>query len=410
MEKTLHKWIRLLTIAVLDILLITASGGIALLARFDFSFRQLPDQYMDIWLEFLPAQILIMLGIFLLRKMYYYVWRSVSAYDALNMIASVLLAFGVSAAVGLAAGYRLPRSVYFISVICQIITLVGMRCSCRFYEVLRGALRQGGPREERIMLIGGGEAGRVLIRELRSSPRVTAKICCVVDDDPEKAGRYLGGVRIIGGREKIPDAVRKLNITQIIFAIPTATAKEKREILDICKMTGCRLRVLPGLYQLVNGEVSLQAVKDVQVEDLLGREMIHFDRSRIHGFLHGKTVLVTGGGGSIGSELCRQVAAFGPRQLIILDIYENNAYDIQQELRQIYGDRLDLRVEIASVRDQERMDEIFLTYRPQLVFHAAAHKHVPLMENCPQRPSRTIFSVHTMWCRRRNWPVWRSSS
>lgn len=395
MERTLHKWIRPLIIAVLDILLITASGGVALLARFDFSFRQLPDQYLETWLKFLPAQILIMLGIFLLRKMYYYVWRSVSAYDALNMIASVLLAFGISAAVGLAAGYRLPRSVYFISVICQIITLVGMRCSCRFYEVLRDALRQGGPREERIMLIGGGEAGRVLIRELRSSPRVTAKVCCVVDDDPEKAGRYLGGVRIIGGREKIPDAVRKLNITQIIFAIPTATAREKREILDICKMTGCRLRVLPGIYQLVNGEVSLQAVKDVQVEDLLGREMIRFDRSRIHGFLHGKTILVTGGGGSIGSELCRQAAAFGPRQLIILDIYENNAYDIQQELRQIYGDRLDLRVEIASVRDRKRMDEIFLTYRPQLVFHAAAHKHVPLMENCPQEAIKNnIFGTY----------------
>lgn len=399
MERTIHKWIRLLTIVVLDILFITASGGIALLARFDFSFAQLPDQFIDVWLRWLPAQIMITLGIFLLRKMYHYMWRSVSAYDALGMIASVLMAYGVSAAAGLLAGCRLPRSVYFIALICQLITLVGLRCSCRFYDVLRIALRRGGFREERIMLIGAGEAGRVLLRELRSSPRVEGTVCCIIDDDVEKRGRYLNGVRIIGGREKIPGAVRKLDITQIIFAIPTATAKEKREILDICKMTGCRLRVLPGLYQLVNGEVSLQAVKDVQVEDLLGREMVRFDKSRMYDFLHGKTVLVTGGGGSIGSELCRQVAAFFPRQLIILDIYENNAYDIQQELRRAYGDRLDLRVEIASVRDRERMEELFLRYRPQLVFHAAAHKHVPLMEDCPREAIKNnIFGTYHVVC------------
>ena len=397
MERSLHRWMRFLTVLLMDALLITASGGAALLARFDFSFRQLPPEYLEEWLRFLPAQILITLGVFLLRRMYHYMWNSVSAPDALNMIFSVLLAYAVSTAVGLAVGCRLPRSTYFIGLICQIITLVGFRCGWRFYDALRCSLDHSGPRTERIMLIGAGEAGRVLLHELRSSPRITAKVCCLIDDDPEKKGRYLSGVRVLGGREKIVAAARKLNVTQIIFAIPTATPRQKREILDICKMTGCRLRVLPGIYQLVNGEVSLQSVKDVQVEDLLGREMIRFDESRMFTFLQGKTVLVTGGGGSIGSELCRQVAAFAPRRLIIVDIYENNAYDIQQELLRRHGDKLDLQVEIASVRDRERMEELFCFYRPQLVFHAAAHKHVPLMEDCPgEAVKNNIFGTYNV--------------
>ena len=245
------------------------------------------------------------------------------------------------------------------------------------------------------MLIGAGESGRMLSRELRSSPQVKGRLCCVIDDNPQLHGKYLDGVRIVGGRDQIEDAAKRYDITQILFAIPTIQPEEKTAILNICKMTGCRLRVLPGLYQLLNGEVSLSAVKDVQVEDLLGRSPVQLNKAVVSDFLEDKVVMVTGGGGSIGSELCRQIATCHPRRLIILDIYENNAYDIQQELKRQYGTRLDLRVEICSIRDKKRVYQIFEQYRPDVVFHAAAHKHVPLMEDCPDEAIKNnIFGTY----------------
>ena len=233
------------------------------------------------------------------------------------------------------------------------------------------------------MLIGAGEAGRMLAREYLTGQKVSAKLCCVIDDNAEKWGKYLEGIPIVGGRDKIADAARNYRVTQIIFAIPTASAKAKKAILELCRDTGCRVRTVPGIYQLVNGDATITSVKDVQVEDLLGREPVKLNMEMMDHFLGGRTVLVTGGGGSIGSELCRQIAKHHPKTLIIVDIYENNAYDIQQELYRAYGSALDLRVEIASVRDKERIYGIFEALRPDIVFHAAAHKHVPLMEACP---------------------------
>lgn len=245
------------------------------------------------------------------------------------------------------------------------------------------------------MLIGAGESGRMLSRELRTSAQVQGRLCCVIDDNPQLHGKYLDGVRIVGGRDQIENAAKRYNITQILFAIPTIQQEEKAAILNICKMTGCRLRVLPGLYQLLNGEVSLSAVKDVQVEDLLGRSPVQLNKAVVSDFLEDKVVMVTGGGGSIGSELCRQIATCHPRRLIILDIYENNAYDIQQELKRQYGTRLDLRVEICSIRDKKRVYQIFEQYHPDVVFHAAAHKHVPLMEDCPDEAIKNnIFGTY----------------
>ncbi len=374
--------VRMLLIIMLDCLMITLAGGIGLLVRFDFSFDAVPGEFVQQWWSLLPLQLLLTVLIFFLRKMYHYVWHSVNIHDVMDMILSVLLAFGVTEAAKWILHMRLPISVVFISLMCQLFALVGMRCGIRFLVAFRQALNRTAGKE-RIMLVGAGEAGKMLLQELHTRHQNEGKVCCVIDDNPIKKGKYLDGVKIVGGREDIPGAVKREGITQIIFAIPTATSEQKKAILDICQSTGCRVRVLPGIYQLVNGAVSLSAVKDIQVEDLLGRAPVKLESPQVDALLGGKTVLVTGGGGSIGGELCRQIVRHKPRRLVILDIYENNAYDIQQELRLSCPRGVDLCVEIASIRDKERIDEIFASYRPAVVFHAAAHKHVPLMESCP---------------------------
>ncbi len=232
------------------------------------------------------------------------------------------------------------------------------------------------------MLIGAGAAGRLILRDIRSAQETNDKVVCIIDDNPNKWNRYIDGVPIVGGRDDILKNVEKYHVSKIYLAIPSASAENKRDILNICNETGCELRQLPGMYQLVLGEVSVSAMKEVSVEDLLGREPIRADLQEVYAFVNGKTVLVTGGGGSIGSELCRQIAGHAPKQLIIFDVYENNAYDIQLELREKYP-HLNLEVLIGSVRDSRRMFQIFDEYRPQIVYHAAAHKHVPLMEDSP---------------------------
>ena len=232
------------------------------------------------------------------------------------------------------------------------------------------------------MLIGAGAAGRLILRDIRSAQETNDKVVCIIDDNPNKWNRYIDGVPIVGGRDDILKNVEKYHVSKIYLAIPSASAENKRDILNICNETGCELRQLPGMYQLVLGEVSVSAMKEVSVEDLLGREPIRADLQEVYAFVNGKTVLVTGGGGSIGSELCRQIAGHAPKQLIIFDVYENNAYDIQLELREKYP-HLNLEVLLGSVRDSRRMFQIFDEYRPQIVYHAAAHKHVPLMEDSP---------------------------
>ena len=384
MKQKLLSVARMFIIALIDAISIAFSGALALMVRFDFSFRSIPAEYWQAWQRFLPLQIFATITLFMLLRMYRFVWRSVSATDVSHMVLSVLFAYTVTASSSYYMGCRLPRSVVFMTLVFELILLVGIRCFLRFWHALQILLHQSGDgASERVMLIGAGEAGRMLARELLTSPRVSAKVCCVIDDNEAKWGKYLESIPIVGGRDVIPSAVRREGITQIIFAIPTASEQERREILNICNATGVRTRTLPGIYQFVNGEATLSNVKDVEVEDLLGRAAVHLNMDRLDSFLGGKTVLVTGGGGSIGSELCRQIAKYKPKLLIVLDIYENNAYDLQQELRRLYGNKLNLRVEIASVRDKERIYDIFQSLHPDIVFHAAAHKHVPLMESCP---------------------------
>ena len=245
-------------------------------------------------------------------------------------------------------------------------------------------------------MIGAGEAGRQLIREINSNPRLGSRVVCIIDDNPSKRRRYLDGVEIAGGRQEIPDAVKKYQVNKIIFAIPTCDGQDRKEILDICSKTGCRVQAVPGMFQLVNGEVSVSKLRDVELQDLLGRDPIQVNLEEICRYISGKVVMVTGGGGSIGSELCRQIAKSNPEQLIIFDIYENNAYDIQMELCRTHPE-LNLEVLIGSVRDMGRLDDVMAKYRPELVFHAAAHKHVPLMEDSPNEAIKNnVFGTYKM--------------
>ncbi len=385
-----------LLIMLIDVLGVVVAGGLALLVRFDFSYDAIEQRYLDAWYRFLPLQIVLTLLIFMFMRMYRFVWRSVGAYDVERMVFAVVLAYAAFFAVSYGLGNRQPRSVWLLTFIFCLIYFVGVRCLLRFWGVLQTALRQAhNDGTERIMLVGAGEAGSMLARELLTSPRISAKLCCVIDDNKTKWGKFIESVPIIGGREMIPTAVQREGITQIIFAIPTASEATRREILNICNSTGVRVRTLPGIYQFVNGDATLANVKDVQVEDLLGRNPVTLHTDMLGGFLRGKTVLVTGGGGSIGSELCRQIACYEPKCLIVLDIYENNAYDIQQELERVHGGKFKLCVEIASIRDKARIYNIFEAYRPDVVFHAAAHKHVPLMELCPSEAIKNnIFGTY----------------
>lgn len=386
---------KILMIMLVDTLIMVSSYALALLIRFDFQWSQIPMTYVRSWAPCLIVQLIVTAIVFFWRRMYHYIWRTVNAHDVIRMCVSVVLAFALSNLCCVFLSLPLPASVWVMVFVFQLCGLVGERCALRLWSVVQYSYGRGNKGEERIMLIGAGESGRMLSRELRSSPQVKGRLCCVIDDNPQLHGKYLDGVRIVGGRDQIENAAKRYNITQILFAIPTIQQEEKAAILNICKMTGCRLRVLPGLYQLLNGEVSLSAVKDVQVEDLLGRTPVQLNKAVVSDFLEDKVVMVTGGGGSIGSELCRQIATCHPRRLIILDIYENNAYDIQQELKRQYGTRLDLRVEICSIRDKKRVYQIFEQYHPDVVFHAAAHKHVPLMEDCPDEAIKNnIFGTY----------------
>ena len=385
--------LRIAAIVVLDLLLLFAIDYISLLVRFEFSLADVKKEYIQICHRYFPIRAILTVIIFAFTRMYSYVWRTLSIRDVTQMFLSVVAAYLVNYIIFSILGLRLPRSVAFLQLILQLFLLVGMRCSMRFWCVVRNEI--GVNRKERIMLIGAGAAGRVLTREIAASHKIDGRVVCAIDDNESKWGKYMDGVKIVGGRDQIIPVAKKEHITQIIFAIPAASPTVKKEILDICKETGCHLKSLPGIFQLVNGEVTADAVKDVQVEDLLGREPVKLDLAVLKSFLADQVVMVTGGGGSIGSELCRQIAKYAPKKLIILDIYENNAYDIQQELKREYGTRLDLRVEIASVRDKEKIYELFAKHRPDIVFHAAAHKHVPLMEDCPSEAIKNnIFGTY----------------
>lgn len=378
-----HWQIIAMYLAVYDAIAVNAAYFLALWIRFDCRYSEIPEVYLSSYLKFAPWYTIFSVVIFWLLRLYKSIWRFASYSEFVRIVAATVITGLFHTAVITITVRRMPVSYYMFGILIQFLLVAGVRFSYRFVLLERGKKEK----EEsgnycRIMVIGAGAAGQTILREMSRAREVKGKICCIIDDNSNKWGRYIDGVPVVGGRDDIMVNAKKYKINQIFFAIPSASAEEKRDILNICKETGCELKILPGIYQLMTGEIALSKMRKVSIEDLLGREPIKVDMNEIFRYLKGKVILVTGGGGSIGSELCRQIAGHNPKQLIIFDVYENNAYDIEQELKSKYPD-LNLKVLIGSVRDSRRVRSIFRTYKPEIVYHAAAHKHVPLMETSP---------------------------
>lgn len=382
-EKFEHWKLISVYLVIYDIFAVNVSYLAALFFRFDMHISSIPPEYLHAFIKFAPIYTIFSLFVFHILRLYNSLWQFAS-FDELNriIISSIFTTFFQAAFMTILM-IQMPISYYVFGAFLQFAMIVGIRFSYRYIKLERNRRYNNQAAVHNVMIIGAGAAGKTILREMRNSQGMSGKACCVIDDNPNKWDRTMEGVPVVGGRDSIMNAVKTYNIDRIMFAIPSASTEDKRDILNICKETKCELKSLPGIYQLANGEVSLSKMKAVNVEDLLGRDPIKVDMSEVFRQLTGKTILVTGGGGSIGSELCRQIAAHNPKQLIIFDIYENNAYAIQQELVRKYGDKLNLVTLIGSVRDSRRLDMIFDKYRPDIVYHAAAHKHVPLMEASP---------------------------
>jgi FlaA1/EpsC-like NDP-sugar epimerase len=373
--------IRRLFIVILDICSATVASCFALLIRFDFNIDIVDERFVDTIWNYMLINIITVLIVFYIFHLYHSIWRFVGVLELENIIIACTVV-GIIQTIGLTLlEHPVPRSYYFL----YTGFLVALTTLTRFaYRAIRLSLRKRreGQAEENVMVIGAGEAANVIIKEIKTSHHMSKSVKCIIDDDPDKIGRYIHGIKVVGNRDTILLNVEKFGITEITIAMPSSSKKAISLIANICKETGCILKILPGIYQLMNGDVSTAQLRNVEVEDLLGRESIKVDIGLNMSYVTDRVVLVTGGGGSIGSELCRQLAAHHPKQLVIVDIYENNAYAIQQELKNKYPE-LNLVTLIASVRNTKRINQIFETYRPNIVYHAAAHKHVPLMEDSP---------------------------
>lgn len=379
----LERW-QIITICLMvcDFLSIHFSYLFALWIRFDCIFSAIPRDYLTPYKWFITPYAIVAIVVFWCFRMYRSMWRYASYGELFRTLTGSVTASLIHIILMALIFGHMPLSYYLWGSVVQLMLLIVPRFSYRLLLFFRSALKNTNETAGRVMIIGAGQAGQMLIRDMKTAKEVTDKAVCLIDDDQNKWGRYIEGVPIVGGRDDIMLNVEKYHVSKIFIAIPSATAEEKKEIINICKETSCELKQLPGMYQLVLGQVSVSVMKDVSVEDLLGREPIKADMREVFDFINGKVVMVTGGGGSIGSELCRQVAAHNPKQLVIFDVYENNAYEIQLELKRDFP-YLNLVVLIGSVRDSRRMFEVFDEYRPHIVYHAAAHKHVPLMEDSP---------------------------
>lgn len=380
---------------IFDAAIVNAAGFLALLVRFEFDFAELAEtQFLRAFLNAAPASTVASIAFFMIFGLYSVVWEYAGLNDLIRLLVACFLSTGFDWIYIRISPYTVPRSYSILRFLLLVAIFVGIRLSGRLSRGMFMLSQKSS--KKRTMLIGAGQSGDIVLREMQNSTYAKNNIVCIIDDDRMKVGKRIRDVRIIGTREDIVSAVKKYRIEEIIFAIPSATAEQRRTLVEICQQTDCKLLTLPAIYQLANGEVSVQKIRSVDVLDLLGRDAIKIKLDEINGYLGGKTVIVTGGGGSIGSELCRQIAKHNIKKLVIFDIYENNAYSIQQELLKSYPE-LSLEVLIGSVRDQKRVFEIFEKYRPDIVFHAAAHKHVPLMEDSPAEAIKNnVFGTYNV--------------
>jgi FlaA1/EpsC-like NDP-sugar epimerase len=380
-----QKLYRRAVLIIYDVISVILVSFIPVLMRYDLDLDQVEEHFLTTTITYLPINIVVTLIVFYVFKLYDSLWAYAGERELQNLVMGCAVSSGITA-VGLqffrVPGHQAePKTYYFLYLVLLIALIFASRFSYRF---LRSAKHHAEKNKnaKAVMVIGAGEAANIIIKDIIKSNYNTMSIKCIIDDDSDKWGKYIQGIRVVGGRDRIVECADLYDIDEIIVAIPSVSRQELKKILDICKNTHCKMRALPGMYQLLSGEVNVSRLRDVEVEDLLGRDPIAVDIDSIAGYVSGKTVMVTGGGGSIGSELCRQIAGHKPKRLIIVDIYENNAYDIQQELKTKYPN-LDLVVLIASVRNTLRINMIFEKYKPEIVYHAAAHKHVPLMEDSP---------------------------
>jgi len=389
---------RVLLLLVLDIFSVFGSFFAGLWLRFEFSFFNIPASYFDGFLCFSAIWCVITVAVYALFNLYHSIWRFASVDELLRVMGAFAVFILICGGYLLMGYHVMPYSFYVLGGVFQFLCTVAIRFGYRLARGLRIQLDLVSPskNKENIMIIGAGEAGRVLTTELESSQHINARVACIIDDNPIKLHKRLCGIPIVGDRYSIPKAAKKYDVDRIIFAIPSAPASVRKEILDICATTNCKVQIIPGVFQLVNEEVNISKLREVDPQDLLGRDPIKVNMDEIFQYISGKVVMVTGGGGSIGSELCRQIAKAHPKQLIIFEIYENNSYDIQMELQRTCPD-LNLEVLIGSVRNTARLDYVLGKYRPDLVFHAAAHKHVPLMEDSPNEAIKNnVFGTYKM--------------
>ena len=369
-----------------DLVAVVFSYFIALLVRFDCRFSLIPRDYLEGYYKSIIVYAIIVAVVFQCFRLYQSIWRFASFVELCRLLLATAMTSVIYVLFETICIQRMPVSYFIFGIIVQLTLTVGVRFSYRFILLLRERNYFGTdktkPEESRVMLIGAGQAGQAIIRDVRRSTSLNDKIVCIIDDNSNKWSRFIDGIPVVGGRESIVENCKKYGIDKIYYAIPSANMKTEKEILEICSETGCKMKRLPGMFQLISDQVTIADMKDVQIEDLLGREPIKVDMNEIFAYIRGKVILVTGGGGSIGSELCRQIAAHEPKMLIIFDIYENNAYSIQLELKRKYPN-LKLETIIGSVRDGRKLLDLMEKYHPQIIYHAAAHKHVPLMEDSP---------------------------
>ena len=398
-----HVNYKTILLLICDAVSICLAQFLALFLRTDLSITAMEASgFLRPILKFMPVSVCILITIYMLFKLYRGIWKFAGLDEFMRIALACLTgtvlyiaAFLLYGRLGVHQQQIFPISYPFLFLLLQLAFTTLIRFFYRFASKIKTDLMNRGSRK-RTLIVGAGRTGVTVLRNLETSSHSDFHVVGFVDRNPEKLGKYIHGVKVVGNDDNIPDLVNELRIDSIIIAIPAASQSEKRRIIELCEKTDCNLRIVPAIYQLANGDVNIEQMRNVEIEDLLGRDSIVIDSDEIFSTLRDQVVLVTGGGGSIGSELCRQIACHAPRQLIIVDIYENNAYALQQELLTIHPD-LDLKVLIASVRDAERINGIFATYKPAFVFHAAAHKHVPLMEYSPNEAIKNnVFGTYNV--------------
>lgn len=385
---------RMILLMLCDVLIMAVVSYFGLLIRFDFFPNAIPDSFFHSALVYLPIYIVVTLGVFHLFRLYSYMWSLASIHEVFVIVAACALAT-ILQIVGMSV-LKLPihRSYYLLCFMGLTLFTGLIRYSYRIQKTFRPASTGDLNEQIRVMIVGAGEAGLAILKETEDSNKSRGKVVCLIDDSINKKGLQIRGIPVVGNRYDIPNAVKDYKVDQIFIALPTAAPKERKEIIEICQGTCAQIKVLPGIFQLLNGEVTASKMRDVEIDDLLGRDPITINQCEIFDMIAGKTILVTGGGGSIGSELCRQIAQHAPNRLIVFDIYENNVYDLQQELIKELPN-LNADYLIGSVRNEHRLDRVFETYRPDMVFHAAAHKHVPLMEMSPNEAIKNnVFGTY----------------